>query len=199
MTAKTNCDRASQFAQQASQFAQQASQFQNGAARSFPGRLKTIIGSSSVRSFARKAGVSDTFVRQCLAGKSEPTRPVLMAMAAAGGVLVGWLATGDDPAILCGAPTDPDSTEKIQVDDIKGTYSVFIKDDARSLPSTAQLDVDALREAVLMVLEAGGGSPAGRGHERSAALIAICYQALLAGMSPELMHDLLAVSMRQPD
>lgn len=64
---------------------------QNG----FPQRLQTIIGRSSIRGFARKAGVSDTFLRQCLAGRTEPTRTKLLLLARAGGCSVEWLATGN--------------------------------------------------------------------------------------------------------
>lgn len=60
----------------------------------FPGRLGKLIGDSSVRAFARKAGVSDTFLRQCLAGRTEPTRTKLLALARAGETTVEWLATG---------------------------------------------------------------------------------------------------------
>jgi transcriptional regulator with XRE-family HTH domain len=61
----------------------------------FPARLADVIGDSSVRAFARRAGVSDTFLRQCLAGRTEPTRPKILAIAQAGGVSVEWLATGN--------------------------------------------------------------------------------------------------------
>ncbi|MDZ7749367.1 MAG: helix-turn-helix domain-containing protein [Halofilum sp. (in: g-proteobacteria)] len=64
------------------------------AADGFPARLATLVGNMSVRAFARKAGVSDTFLRQCLAGRTEPTRTKLLALADAGGVSVQWLATG---------------------------------------------------------------------------------------------------------
>jgi len=60
----------------------------------FPARLAELIGDSSVRGFARKAGVSDTFLRQCLAGRTEPTRTKLIALATAGDSTVEWLATG---------------------------------------------------------------------------------------------------------
>lgn len=60
----------------------------------FPKRLTQLIGAGSIRGFARRAGVSDTFLRQCLAGRTEPTRTKLIAIAAAGGVTVEWLATG---------------------------------------------------------------------------------------------------------
>ena len=64
------------------------------APEAFPARLAKLIGSMSVRAFARKAGVSDTFLRQCLAGRTEPTRTKLIAIADAGDTTVEWLATG---------------------------------------------------------------------------------------------------------
>jgi transcriptional regulator with XRE-family HTH domain len=63
----------------------------------FPARLEALIGDMSVRAFARRAGVSDTFLRQCLAGRTEPTRTKLLAIAEAGGTTVEWLATGNPP------------------------------------------------------------------------------------------------------
>ena len=69
-----------------------------GKADAFPNRLEALIGDLSVRAFARRAGVSDTFLRQCLAGRTEPTRAKLMAIAEAGGTTVEWLATGTPPA-----------------------------------------------------------------------------------------------------
>lgn len=67
-------------------------------ADAFPERLRELVGGSSIRGFARKAGVSDTFLRQCLAGRTEPTRTKLMRLAAAGGRSLEWLATGLEPA-----------------------------------------------------------------------------------------------------
>ncbi len=63
----------------------------------FPERLKEVIGLQSLRSFSRTAGVSEGSLRQYLAGKHEPTRPALVGLARAGGVLVEWLATGAGP------------------------------------------------------------------------------------------------------
>lgn len=57
-------------------------------------RLEAIIGERSLRSFAKKAEISDGALRQYLSGKSEPTRPVLIKLAIAGDVDLNWLATG---------------------------------------------------------------------------------------------------------
>lgn len=67
-------------------------------ANGFPERLASIIGSSSVRAFARKTGVSDTFLRQCLAGRTDPTRAKLIAIARAANTSLEWLATGQQSA-----------------------------------------------------------------------------------------------------
>jgi len=48
-----------------------------------------------VRAFAGRIGASDTGFRQYLTGKSEPTRPVLVAIAREAGVNIGWLVTGE--------------------------------------------------------------------------------------------------------
>lgn len=60
----------------------------------FPLRLQTCIGGESARAFSRKIGISPSTMGQYLSGKSEPTRPVLIAIADASGVSVDWLATG---------------------------------------------------------------------------------------------------------
>jgi len=66
-----------------------------GMPTTFADRLTYILGDQSVRGFARNAGVSDTFLRQCLSGKTEPTRTKLLALAATGGVSLECLATGN--------------------------------------------------------------------------------------------------------
>lgn len=60
----------------------------------FPSRLKKVVGDKSIRSFARECGFSDTVLRQYLSGNSEPTRPVLLAIAHAADVSLEWLAAG---------------------------------------------------------------------------------------------------------
>ena len=84
----------------------------------FPARLEALIGGMSVRAFARKAGVSDTFLRQCLAGRTEPTRTKLLAIAEAGGTTVEWIATGRSdsaaqPVVAEHAPVDRELLESI--------------------------------------------------------------------------------------
>ncbi|MFW5969167.1 MAG: helix-turn-helix domain-containing protein [Halofilum sp. (in: g-proteobacteria)] len=86
----------------------------------FPARLEALIGGMSVRAFARKAGVSDTFLRQCLAGRTEPTRTKLLAIAEAGGTTVEWIATGraepssqPAPAVADRLPIDRELLESI--------------------------------------------------------------------------------------
>ena len=72
-----------------------ASQMPDTNRDAFVARLKQVVGEESIRSFARRSGISDTFLRQCLTGKSEPTRPILVALAHAGGVSIAWLACGE--------------------------------------------------------------------------------------------------------
>lgn len=85
----------------------------------FPARLAALIGKLSVRAFARKAGVSDTFLRQCLAGRTEPTRTKLLAIARAGATSVEWLATGrgsmhDTDVVRAGDPTPALDRERLE-------------------------------------------------------------------------------------
>lgn len=65
----------------------------------FPDRLKQAMGDRSVRSFALACGTSNTAMRQYLAGKSEPTRPVLLNIAQITGVAVEWLLSGTGPIL----------------------------------------------------------------------------------------------------
>jgi len=73
-------------------------------ANGFPERLASVIGAMSVRAFARKTGVSDTFLRQCLAGRTDPTRAKLIAIARAADTSLEWLATGQHPAATAVQP-----------------------------------------------------------------------------------------------
>lgn len=75
----------------------------------FPERLKQAIGGGSARAFAREAGLSETVLRQYLAGQSEPTRPALIAMARTACVSVEWLATGHARAPSAGHWTTRES------------------------------------------------------------------------------------------
>ncbi|MEM8804462.1 MAG: S24 family peptidase [Cyanobacteria bacterium P01_G01_bin.38] len=65
-----------------------------GESDDFPSRLKKAVGNKSIRGFARECGFSDTVLRQYLNGQSEPTRPVLLAIARAADVSLEWLAAG---------------------------------------------------------------------------------------------------------
>ena len=70
-----------------------ASGSEHTAVRGFIHRLRQIIGERSVHRFAREAGLSDSLMRKYLNG-SYPGLDRLVRLAAAGGVSVQWLATG---------------------------------------------------------------------------------------------------------
>ena len=63
----------------------------------------------SERAFARACDVSHSQMRHLLMGKGETTRGVLIRIASANGVSVGWLVTGqnDTPPVVDAPPTDP--------------------------------------------------------------------------------------------
>lgn len=63
----------------------------------FPARLREVVGHETVRSFARRAEVSHSSLGQYLNGTSEPSRPGLVRLAAAGEVRLEWLAMGEGP------------------------------------------------------------------------------------------------------
>lgn len=83
----------------------------------FRERLRQLVGEQSVRSFARNVGVSEGALRQYLSGKSEPTRPVLNAIARGANVDVAWLSSGAGEAQL-----DP-SVIKIDIHPMMVFYS----------------------------------------------------------------------------
>ncbi|MDH5511174.1 MAG: helix-turn-helix domain-containing protein, partial [Nitrospinota bacterium] len=63
----------------------------------FKERLKIIIGKTSLRVIAQRAGISESAIRKWLKGETEPALGNLVALAQLAGVNVEWLATGDGP------------------------------------------------------------------------------------------------------
>ena len=63
----------------------------------FAERLRSILGKQSARAFALQAGLSTTAFHHYLKGNSEPTRPVMIAIAKTAGVNIEWLVTGTGP------------------------------------------------------------------------------------------------------
>ncbi|EOG2833199.1 helix-turn-helix domain-containing protein [Salmonella enterica] len=61
---------------------------------SFSKRLREGIGNESVRSFAKRCGLSDTAIRAYLSGKSLPTIDNLATIASITGRSVSWLIYG---------------------------------------------------------------------------------------------------------
>lgn len=64
---------------------------------SFAERIKMAIGENSSRAFALQCGLSPTAMHQYMVGKTEPTRPALIAIAHTAGVNLEWLLTGEGP------------------------------------------------------------------------------------------------------
>ncbi|BFM49785.1 XRE family transcriptional regulator [Marinomonas sp. THO17] len=66
----------------------------NEAINCFPHRLKQTIGNTSIRTFAKKCGVSEAVVRNYLAGKTFPSLDKLALMAEVGEKSLEWLCSG---------------------------------------------------------------------------------------------------------
>lgn len=66
----------------------------------FSDRLRLIIKSESVRSYAKKIGISNGALRAYLAGTSEPSMRILFSLAKEGNVDPTWLATGEGEMYL---------------------------------------------------------------------------------------------------
>lgn len=63
--------------------------------KAFAERLRLAMNGESARAFSAKIGVSPSAMNQYLGAKSEPTRPVLHAIAREAGVSLPWLITGE--------------------------------------------------------------------------------------------------------
>lgn len=114
-----------------------------GTPTTFPDRLSYILDGQSVRAFARNAGVSDTFLRQCLSGQTEPTRTKLLALAAAGGVSVEWLAAGNTPAT--NAAGDNSAATQTSMDTLEAVVTTV-----ETVVQATTPDLDAARRAHLI-------------------------------------------------
>lgn len=89
-------------------------------ASTFDQRLREIQGDESARSFARRIGVSDGAIR-ALATGGKPTLDTLLAIAAATGVELKWLATGEGPKFAAGSDGAGDETAAIPRLDIRAS------------------------------------------------------------------------------
>jgi transcriptional regulator with XRE-family HTH domain len=112
----------------------------------FKCRLKQVIGEESVRSFALRAEISPSVVRQYLAGKSLPALDNLLAMTKAANVNLAWLATGE--GLMRGE----------RVESSRGCEAV---------------DAEALTKALTLVEQVGPGLPLVRKVKVTAALYAL--------------------------
>lgn len=63
----------------------------------FGERLKLVIGSESLRSFAKRCSMSDGLLGAYIRGEKSPGLDRLVAIADAGSVMIDWLATGRPP------------------------------------------------------------------------------------------------------
>lgn len=126
----------------------------------FPARLAEIIGDLSIRAFARKARVSDTFLRQCLAGRTEPTRLKLLALADAGGVNLEWLATGGGTRGSSAVPQTPSpGLDRELLERAIGAVEEVLRESGRALdPARKALLVTAAYELHLGRHHAGSVS-----------------------------------------
>lgn len=60
----------------------------------FKGRLNTLIGKNSIRSFASECGISDATIRKYLSGQSLPGIDKVEAIVKYTGCSLEWLVTG---------------------------------------------------------------------------------------------------------
>jgi phage repressor protein C with HTH and peptisase S24 domain len=63
----------------------------------FLSRLQLVLGEESARSFAQRAEILPATFHNYIKGTSEPTRPVMIAIAETAGVNIEWLTTGQGP------------------------------------------------------------------------------------------------------
>ncbi|MCS4503857.1 helix-turn-helix domain-containing protein [Arhodomonas aquaeolei] len=68
----------------------------------FSDRLKQAMGKRTAYSIEQETGIAQSLVRKYLSGASTPGTDKLVALAAATGVSVEWLATGREPVRAVG-------------------------------------------------------------------------------------------------
>jgi phage repressor protein C with HTH and peptisase S24 domain len=88
----------------------------------FKDRLGELIGTESVRSFAMRAGVAETTLRQHLSGRSEPNMSQLIKIASTANVQIDWLATGELPKEKSSPDANTPATPCICMDEFNEEY-----------------------------------------------------------------------------
>jgi DNA-binding phage protein len=91
--------------------------------QAFIGRMRVCADlAGSVNALARKAELSQSGIRRYFTG-GDPTRKVLSAMAAAAGVHLLWLATGEGPMLRerAGAPDGQDADPGLSLEILRLT------------------------------------------------------------------------------
>jgi len=124
-------------------------------------RLKAIIGGESVSSFARRSGMAESVLRTYLRDGRMPPLDRALAIAAAAGVSVDWLATGRGVRALA---------------QVTAAYTATSEGSAAAGADAPVIDAAVLEGIVKAVLkgQGGQGSP-----ERLAAMIVDLYQRAL--------------------
>lgn len=96
----------------------------------FPDRLQKIVVNGSIRAFALSAGLTPQAFHKYLKGQSEPTRPVLNAIARVANINLEWLATGTGPMMKSDATKNvtfskPVSPQSFHITNIEGRQVGF--------------------------------------------------------------------------
>lgn len=110
----------------------------------FPDRLQKIVVNGSIRAFALSAGLTPQAFHKYLKGQSEPTRPVLNAIARVANINLEWLATGTGPMMKSDATknialSDP-VLQNFQITNLEGRQLEF-----KPSPSLRHLPILDLR------------------------------------------------------
>lgn len=119
----------------------------------FPDRVRSLIGAESQAAFAERAGISQAGLSGVLRG-AVPGLDVVIAIAKAGNVSVGWLAAGERPALPTGELVVAPENEKPLNQDILRvvvqTIEDFLQEQRRSLAAAKKAEVIALCYAIAM-------------------------------------------------
>lgn len=111
----------------------------------FVDRLKHLIGSSSARSFANKAGIGDSTLRSILNG-SKPTLDVLVAIAAAGDVSIDWLATGKSAPSSAMPPVSNLDIRKIPIHSVQSSAGGGMLNGMESVEDYIELPANYIKD-----------------------------------------------------
>ncbi len=126
----------------------------------FPGRLRELIGSESVRSFSRRCGISETTIRGYLEGKNVPTLEKVILIVEAGGArdaTIEWLSTGKTSTTLNINPKSLKTVEMIESLSEDGQREILRRIEALHKADQRDRELTEIKELLQTILKNKAG------------------------------------------